>query len=413
MIPIKQHNHHNPEAGVYGDCFRAAIASVLELALDDVPHFLDGNPPFDQWGMALKTWACARNLNAAFVVGSADLDDTLSVMAAGFPEMHYILCGTSRTLQHAVVGYGDKVVHNPGLRADDGTPALTAPLYGGRYVGIAFRPLPAAGAPAPVLPAVDFEPLTRHERIGVLFSGGKDSLALVYLLHPYWHQVTFYHCDTGELLPETRAVVGEVEAMVPRFVRIATNPRGWIAQHGRPSDIVPNACTPLGRKQAHGDAGGVSIADRFQCCADNLWFPIQDRMVADGITLEVRGTRRSDTGYGLLANSPGKKITEHSTVFDLIPGREVWLPIGDWSDDGVFAYLRSVGAPIARYYQHNGQGPECATCPAWWGWGRGAYLNRYHPNLAAEYRCNLQVLRQEILKPLMKLEGELDALARV
>ncbi len=35
---------HNPPHS-YGDCFRACIASILEM---DVPHFLDGNED-DDW----------------------------------------------------------------------------------------------------------------------------------------------------------------------------------------------------------------------------------------------------------------------------------------------------------------------------------------------------------------------------
>ena len=279
-------------------------------------------------------------------------------MAAGYPGMHYVLAGTARSHQHAVVGYGAKIVHDPGRRPDDGLPALTAPFYGGRYVGIVFRPC-APAALAAAVPPVDFEPLQRHAKVGVLFSGGKDSLALVHLFRPYWDRVTFYHCDAGDLLPETRAIVGEVEAMVPRFVRIKTDARGCIAENGRPTDLVPNACTALGRMQMRGEAGGVPVVDRFNCCAANLWLPIQNRLAADGVTLDVRGTRYDDPGYGLPANSPGRQVTPHSKEFDMMPGREVWFPIGEWSDDHVFAYLRSVGAPIARYYEHNAQGPEC------------------------------------------------------
>lgn len=41
MIPLRQRNKHDPENGVYGDCHRAALASLLELPLDEVPHFCD------------------------------------------------------------------------------------------------------------------------------------------------------------------------------------------------------------------------------------------------------------------------------------------------------------------------------------------------------------------------------------
>jgi len=48
MKPQEQQYSHNPDAGVFGDCFRASIASILELPIDDVPHFLyDGSQ--DLW----------------------------------------------------------------------------------------------------------------------------------------------------------------------------------------------------------------------------------------------------------------------------------------------------------------------------------------------------------------------------
>ena len=39
MIPVKQQIKHDPKNGQYGDCQRAVIASLLELPLEEVPHF--------------------------------------------------------------------------------------------------------------------------------------------------------------------------------------------------------------------------------------------------------------------------------------------------------------------------------------------------------------------------------------
>lgn len=40
MKPVTQQFIHKPEANQYGDCQRAVIASLLELPIDEVPHFL-------------------------------------------------------------------------------------------------------------------------------------------------------------------------------------------------------------------------------------------------------------------------------------------------------------------------------------------------------------------------------------
>ena len=79
-------------------------------------------------------------------------------------------------------------------------------------------------------------PLDRHGRGALQFSGGKDSLALVYLLRPQWDRLTLYHVDTGDLLPEVREIVDTVEAMVPDFRRIETDAKAWTG---------PSACRAI------------------------------------------------------------------------------------------------------------------------------------------------------------------------
>ena len=41
MTPQDQEFLHAPEQGVQGDCTRAVIASLLDLPIQDVPHFAD------------------------------------------------------------------------------------------------------------------------------------------------------------------------------------------------------------------------------------------------------------------------------------------------------------------------------------------------------------------------------------
>lgn len=410
MIPVYQRNRHVPAASIYGDCLRASVASVLELALDDVPHFMHGLPAPEVWIPALKTWAKSRGLDAVFVAGAPNLSDTLAMMAHGFPGRHYVLAGTAPGgLQHAVVGYGDRIVHNPSRRRDDRRPHLTAPLCGGRYAAIVFQLCVPEGALPPNVPPVNFEPLQRHANVGLQFSGGKDSLAMLHVLRPYWDRLTVYHCDPGDQLPEMRAIVGTVEALVPRFVQVKADVRGWIAANGTPSRVVPVHCLSYSRVIYTDQGNSPGITDKMSCCANNRMLPIKQRMDADGVTLVIRGTRRSEAAYGAFANGPGHQPSAHSKVFAGSPV-EYWLPIEDWSDDQVFSYLRSIGVKLPRTYEHLPKGIECARCPVWTP-GHAAYLKRYHPGLAAEYGNQLRMLHREIETPLRALKGELDALA--
>lgn len=234
-------------------------------------------------------------------------------------------------------------------------------------------------------------PLDRHRRGALQFSGGKDSLALVYLLRPQWDKLTLYHVDTGDLLPEVREIVDMVEAMVPSFVRIETDAKAWTAKVGLPSDLVPTTSTPVG--MAIG-ASKQSIVDRFACCVANIMAPMHGRMIEDGVSLAIRGTKRVDIGR-LPAESG-----------DTSMGYELWLPLADWSHEDVFAYLREVGAPICRVYEHKVNAPECATCPAWWSEGRSAYLSKYHPDLFDAYRAKLAAVALEITPHWVALQEE-------
>lgn len=256
-------------------------------------------------------------------------------------------------------------------------------------------------------PLTDYSVMDSHERIGLAFSGGKDSLAIAYLLRPYWDRVTFYHCDAGDLLPETVEVVSHVEALVPRFVRIKTDSRSWMERFGLASDLVPVSCTSFGRSMLNGKAGSTAIVDKYACCSANIWVPMHERLTADDVTLAIRGTRRADYGWGALESATGK--FDGSTIS--AAGRELWFPIHDWETSEVFSFLRESGAPVARYYEHNGQGPECACCPAYLDEDRALYLKRHHPVLAERYAANLKRLSSEISKPFGQLQSELEALA--
>jgi hypothetical protein len=40
MTPVNQEFVNDPEKGIHGDCQRAVIASLLDLPINEVPHFL-------------------------------------------------------------------------------------------------------------------------------------------------------------------------------------------------------------------------------------------------------------------------------------------------------------------------------------------------------------------------------------
>lgn len=238
----------------------------------------------------------------------------------------------------------------------------------------------------------DLEPLSRHRKIALSFSGGKDSLACVYLMRAHLHRITLYHLDTGDLLPEVVEIVEHVKAFAPAFVHVRSDVAGWIAEHGLPSDLVAHSAHPIGRMMGEHK---VKVVSRYDCCGENLMRPIYERMRDDGNTLLIRGTKACDM----------QKLP--ATSGDDTDGMEIFYPLLSWSHANVMSYLRNVGAPICRVYEHQPNAPECARCPAWWSEGRAAYLRQYHPALFADYRTRLHAVAAEIHKPLQHLRREM------
>jgi hypothetical protein len=116
----KQAFRHDPANGVYGDCFRTAVACVLEVPRDEVPHvFHDGcdGPTADE---RMNAWLAARGL-MQFVIAFDGKDLSLEQVLApincavgGMPE--YLLYGRSKNgTDHVVVCMGNRVAWDPAI----------------------------------------------------------------------------------------------------------------------------------------------------------------------------------------------------------------------------------------------------------------------------------------------------------
>ena len=236
--------------------------------------------------------------------------------------------------------------------------------------------------------------LRLHPKTALSFSGGKDSTACVWLLRDRLDEVVLYHLDTGDLLPEVVEVVDAVRAMAPRFVTIRSDVAGWIGVHGLPSDLVPHSAHPVGQAMAEGGR----IVSRYDCCAANLMNPLYERIRADGHTLLIRGTKRSDMKR--LPMRPG----------EVLGGLELMLPVLEWSDGEVLDYLRREGAPVSSAYGHFTNLPECATCPAWWVERRADYLRGRHPELFRRYQERMAVVLEDVGPAVQALAAEMRGL---
>lgn len=415
----QKYRHEKDDDLSFGDCLRCVLASVLELDRDSVPHFRHGERDTPEgrgrlWWQ-VRQWLQSRGLGLfQHRLKAETLSEALEWCRIHNGDQFVMLGGlTSYGGAHVVVVQQGKIAHDP---HSDEPSSLSRPLEDGHWVVLAVTHCPelradllaASDEPVEIPPLPDFSLLDKHERIALSFSGGKDSLALVHLLRPYWDRLRIYHVSTSDLLPETVEIVRAVEAMVPNWCEITTNSIAYQEKFGLVSDIVPYEATLTGRALLHGNAGRTPIVGRAECCNANLWAPLQARLTADRITLSIRGTRRSDPAWGWLMASGS--ATGPATFQD--GPLTVWTPIHDWTIEQVFKYLQNVGAPIAAYYEepYKHSGPECARCTGWLDEAKGAYLRRHHPAIAADYLVRLSRVRSALQPTLRRLEAEMDVL---
>lgn len=109
-----------------GDCFRACLASILELPLADVPHFFEGaaagtalTPAMDDH---IQQWFARMGLTLLFLpIMARSPAQAMAVFGGRYPTLYYVLVGQTRKgVNHAVVCCGTAVVHDPAGRSSPG-----------------------------------------------------------------------------------------------------------------------------------------------------------------------------------------------------------------------------------------------------------------------------------------------------
>ena len=132
MIKRKQLFRHRPEKGTIGDCHRTAIACLLDLEPEEVPHY--GKVHFDdalRFNQAFEDWLSERGYRTVVVAfQDCPLNELLATIGAQNAGAYYLLGGTSRTgVNHTVVCCGGDVAHDPSI--DDA--GITGPCDDGYW----------------------------------------------------------------------------------------------------------------------------------------------------------------------------------------------------------------------------------------------------------------------------------------
>lgn len=239
--------------------------------------------------------------------------------------------------------------------------------------------------------------INRHDKIALMYSGGKDSTACLYLLKEWWNKIHVVWVNSGAAFPEIIDFMAEMRQKLPNFIEVKSNQPDYVQAFGHPTEVLPVNYTALG--QIIGEPQPVKLNSYLDCCATNIWRPAMDAARAVGATLIIRGQKNCDA-----KKAPIKSGSVHDGV-------EYFFPIEAWSHDEVRDYLGQQDFVVPPYYHLLASSLDCWNCTAYC-YEHGdklKYMKENHPALHDKYKEKLEQIHAAIKSetiPLLNLIGE-------
>lgn len=107
----KQLLSHDPENGVHGDCMRTAIACLLDIAPQDVPHFLHDGCDGGVFMERIDAYLASHGLALVGIPFADTPENVMEAMMHTNPNMTYLLSGQSiRGVNHVVIARNGEVI---------------------------------------------------------------------------------------------------------------------------------------------------------------------------------------------------------------------------------------------------------------------------------------------------------------
>jgi len=206
----------------------------------------------------------------------------------------------------------------------------------------------------------------RHEKVALMYSGGKDSLACLYLAKEYLGRAYVVWVDTQANFPEIEEAM--LALSLPNLIRVVSDQPTSITANGHPVDVVPVDYTKHGQEYSNA-AKPLLLRNYMECCSENIWVPARNAIQALGITAVIRGQRADE--------SHGAPITS-GYVED---GVEHVLPLENWTQQAVLDFLQAEGVDISGRLSMAHSSLDCWNCTAYCNHSkeRMAYIKANHP----------------------------------
>lgn len=232
---------------------------------------------------------------------------------------------------------------------------------------------------------------SRHQRVMLQFSAGKDSAACLYLLEPFWDRLTVAWMNPGNPTREVVEYMARIAKLVPSFLEVKGNQPEWIRRNGYPVDVLPFHSTRLGKIAS--DKPVMRFAPAENCCRANMWEPLAREVISGDYTGVIRGQKSCDS------------LKIPVTSGQVIEGIEYLFPLQDWSDEQVFDFIGPNLPPA--YARGLRSSVDCRNCTAYAEEHQGLVEDLLHeePDAASEIRAVHLELDRQLSEYIAVLKG--------